>query len=125
MIDMYILIALIVVLVASIVVINIVNYDGVLSFVATAIIVISSVGLFVWLAVGASCFLNSKQLAIRHKAISGTLNGLRENGNSFERTAIFQDIVQFNIYLASYKYWNNNGFDMWYSDDIEKLEPIK
>lgn len=62
----------------------------------------------------------------RYHALKQSLENARSaEASELERAAITQQIVEYNKDLASVKYWNETIFDVFISDDLAELEPIK
>jgi len=62
----------------------------------------------------------------KRNAFEETLKDARQNGSDLERAAIIQNVSQWNIRLAKYKYNNTTFILSPYIDDrIMDLEPIK
>lgn len=73
-------------------------------------------------------------VAVRHKQASGvrqyeafvkSLGRMRENGREIESVAIQQKIVEFNMEIASARYWNSGFTDIMVLDEFAELEPIE
>lgn len=47
------------------------------------------------------------------------------SGSGFDLAGIYSIINDTNKSLAKYKYLNDTMFDIWISDDVETVEPIK
>lgn len=62
----------------------------------------------------------------RYHAIKETIEISRsENISEIERAALTKEIIEVNAHLASAKYWNENGFDIFIYDGVTELEPLK
>lgn len=70
---------------------------------------------------------DSKTMIITYPTFVQTIESARhEDISDYERMALTQEILEFNLQLQKAQYWNSTFmFDMFYLDGIMELEPIR
>jgi hypothetical protein len=73
-------------------------------------------------------YASSNSAILQFKAVEASLEAARNNPNinEYELAALQHKVVEMNKWLASAKYWANNSWTSWFwTQDVNKLEPIK
>ena len=92
------------------------------------LLIISCVVLFFTIISIPICRLNSNDRIIEYNTRKETILEQRNNKNisELENVQMYKEIVDANAWLETTKYWaNNKWFNIYYSQEVNNLTPIK